>query len=182
MSRKTSLSFDVLNAYNCKHLAILDTSYYNPLQDIEGRILQVVSPFDSEVLELPYQKSGITVINSNSLGISKNAPEELLSDIPDGLYTIKISICPYDQFYYEKSFYRTCKIECKYNKAILTLDFNKCTECFDDQKTKKLDTVRRYLDGVIANSENCNFNKATELYKYANKLLDEILNCDCCEH
>lgn len=182
MLRKTSLSFDVINAYNCKQLAVLDTSYYNPLQDIEGRVLQVVSPFDSEVLELPYQKSALTVLNSNSLGITKNAPEELLGDIPDGLYTVKITICPYDQFYYEKSFYRTCKIECKYNKAILTLDFNKCTECFDDEKTRKLDTVRRYLDGVIANSENGNFNKSTELYNYANKLLDEILNCDCCEH
>lgn len=177
---KTSLSFDILNSYNCKTLLILDTSVYNSLQDIEGRVLQLISPFDSnDVIELPYQKSGITTITSNVIKLTTNASERHLIALPDGLWTAKITICPYDQFFYEKSFYRTCQIECKYNKAILTLDFNRCSACFDDNKVKKLDTVRRYLDGVTANAENGNFNKATELYNYANKLLDEILNCDC---
>lgn len=180
MIRKTDLSFEIVNSYNCDKLFVLDTSYYNPSQDIEGRIMQVISPFDNdEIIELPYQKSGLTVINSNSIGLTRNATEEVLNPLPDGLWTIKLSVCPYDQFYFEKSFYRTCEIECKYNRAILTLDFNKCTTCFDSNKVKKLDTARRYIDGVVANVENLNFNKATELYNYANKVLDDVLNCDC---
>jgi hypothetical protein len=178
---KTSLSFDIINTYNCNTLAILDTSYYNPNMDVEGRTLQIITPFDDEVRESTYQKNGVTYINSNFIGVTSNAPEELLIAIPDGLYTIKITICPYDKYYKEKTFYRTCQLECKYFKAILTLDFNRCSSCFDTSQVKKLDTAKRYIDGVIANSENCNYNKATELYKYANKLLDEILDCKDCD-
>lgn len=176
---KTNLSFDVLNSYNCATLAIADTSHYSENINVEGRIMQIISPFSSDVIETPYQKNGLTFINSNTLGITKNATSEFLIPIPDGLYTIKISFCPYDKYYFEKSFYRICQLECKYYKAFLKLDFDKCSSCFDKSKERDLDKAKRYIDGVVANANNFNFNKATELYNYANKLLDNILNCEC---
>lgn len=176
---KTNLSFDVLNTYNCSTMAIVDTSYYSENIDVEGRIMQIISPFSTDIIETPYQKNGLTFINSNTLGITRNAPSELLIAIPDGLYTVKITFCPYDKYYFEKSFYRICQLECKYHKAILKLDFDKCSSCFDKSTERELDKAKRYIDGVIANANNLNFNKATELYNYANKLLDNILNCEC---
>lgn len=176
---KTSLSFDILNTYNCATMAIVDTSYYSDNIKVEGRIMQIISPFSLDIIETPYQKNGLTFINSNILGITTNAINELLLPIPDGLYTVKISFCPYDKYYFEKSFYRICQLECKYHKAILKLDFDKCSSCFNKSTERDLDKAKRYIDGVIANANNLNFNKATELYNYANKLLDNILNCEC---
>jgi len=53
---KTSLSFDILNTYNCATMAIVDTSYYSDKIKVEGRIMQIISPFSLDIIETPYQK------------------------------------------------------------------------------------------------------------------------------
>ena len=35
------------------------------------------------------------------------------------------------------------------------------------------------MEGVIANTENGDINKATELYNVADKILENIIECDC---
>jgi len=88
-------------------------------------------------------------------------------------------VCPYDQFWYESTFYRTCKIDCKYDKAILFLDLNNCTTCYNTDLANKLNTARIYIEGCKANAKNANLRKATQLYNVANKILDDIINCRC---
>jgi len=179
MLNSTKLSFSVIDSKSCSTVAIFDTSYYNPLQEIKNPTLQVISPFDSVAVELRYYKNGVVILNSNTLKITNVLNNEDLVDLPDGMYTAKMSVCPDDQFYYEKSWFRTCQIQCKYKKALLKLDISECSACFDKEKLAQLQRVNIYIQGVEANVENCNIVQAQKLYKAADKLLNNILDCDC---
>lgn len=175
----TKLSFTIADLHSCKLLGVVDTSIYD--DNASGYTLQVQPPNGLPLKELGYYPNGVTVLNSNSIGLTNVIGEENYQDLPDGIYTIKISVCPYESNWYEKTFYRTCQLQCKYNKAFLKLEMSKCTNCYNSQLKDTLDTAWDYIQGVSANIGDCNFKKANELYSVANSLLDNILECDDCK-
>jgi hypothetical protein len=177
MASTNKLYFEILPTLNCKTLALADMSTY--AGDVEGATLQVQLPDRETVKELLYKPNSITILNSNSLGYSNVTDLNDLEDLPDGVYTIKISVCPYEINWFERDIYRICKLECKYYKALLTLDMSKCESCFSKQKMDKLNNARVYMEGVIANTNNGDINKASELYEVADKILDNLIECDC---
>jgi len=177
---KNKLKFDVIEMNNCALMGIMDISSYSVDSDlVELPTLQVLMPGYPEVVELNYYPEQVTILNSNNLQISNVAnPEDLLA-LPDGLWTIKQSICPFEDNWYEKKFYRLCQLECKFYSAFLNLELSKCEDCYSDEKAKKLNTAWMYMQGVKANVGKCNFNKATTLYEKAEKIVDAILDCEC---
>jgi len=175
----TRLSFDTFNTYNTKTLGIIDTSFYNTLQTVSGNVLQILVPGYQNPVELSYQQSGVTILNSNNLGITNVIDEINLIPIPDGAYTIKISICPYEQFWFERTIYRTAKLECKFDEALLLLDLNSCSTCYSTDLADELQTAWMYIQGVKANCEDNNINQATQCYNVAIKILDKIITCRC---
>jgi len=179
MIRATRLSFDILDTNDCKTLGLYDTSFYSSNQTIANATLQVISPFDDSPVELDYYKNAVTILNSNTLKISNVNDLDNLVTLPDGLYTAKISVCPEEQFWFEKSWYRTCLLECKYDKAFLKLNVQSCEVCFSPEGLEKLERTRIYIYGVKTNAQNCNVREADKLYKAANKILDNLLDCDC---
>ena len=179
MIHNSHLSFLELPTHNLKTIALADTSYYNPNSIITGNILQIRLPDRDKVIELPYNSNGVTILNSNSLGITNIVDEQFLIDLPDGAYTAKISICPYDQFWFESTWYRIDQLQCKYYNAILKLDLSQCQECFSPEVDNEIWTAKRFIDGIKANVEQGNINQASKLYNVANYILDDILNCTC---
>lgn len=175
----TRLSFDILETNSCLTLGLYDTSFYSSNQTIANATLQVITPFDETPVELDYYKNAVTILNSNTFKITNVNDLDLLTVLPDGLYTAKISICPEDKFWFEKSWYRTCLLECKYDKAFLKLNVQSCEACFSPEKLKKLERARIYIYGVKTNAANCNNKEASKLYTAANKILDSLLECDC---
>lgn len=176
---KTKLKFIRLETNSCKTLAIMDISVYQSLQSVSNASLQVITPFDDEPVELDYYKNAVTVLNSNTLGITNVNDLDYLVDLPDGLYTAKISICPEDIYWYEESWYRTCLLQCKYDKAFLKLNVSSCEVCYNPEKIKALERAELYMNSCIAQAKNCNIKEASKLYKASDKILESILNCDC---
>lgn len=181
MVKNTKLSFEVIETNNCKTLGIFDSSYYNSLLEVKNPTLQIISPYSNTPVELNYYKSSVNILNSNLLGITNVNDLNYLQELPDGLYTAKISICPEDVFWFEKSWYRTCLLDCKYDKAFLKLNIQSCQSCFSPEKLEKLERARIYIYGAKVNAGVFNFKEAERLYKAANKILDNILDCDCNE-
>lgn len=179
MIRGTRLSFDIFETNSCKSLGFLDTSFYSSNQVVSNATLQVITPFDDTPVELDYYKNAVTILNSNSLKITNVNDHDNLVNLPDGMYTAKVSICPEDQFWFEKSWYRTCLLECKYDKAFLKLNVQSCEACFSPDKLQKLERARIYIYGVKTNAQNCNIKEAGKLYAAADKILTSLLECDC---
>ena len=178
----TILSFDLLNTYNVRTLAVVDTSYYNSQSVISGQLLQVLCPGYQNPVELSYQQSGVTVLNSNNLGITNVLSELDLVPLPDGAYTIKISFCPYEQNWFEKTIYRTTKLELAFDKALLLLDLNSCSTCYSTDLADELQKAWMYIQGVHANAQNMNINQSNECYGVASKIINNIINCRCWGH
>ena len=104
----SQLSFDVVETNNCKTIALADTSSYQDEDAVEGKVLQVQPPNGLDMVETNYLQHGITILNSNGLGITQVSDFIYLQDLPDGIYTAKISICPYETNWAEKKWYRIC--------------------------------------------------------------------------
>ncbi len=177
--QSTKLSFEILNTNSCKTLGIYDLSYYNPSQTISNRTLQIITPYDDTPVELDYYHNALTVFNSNTLNITNVNDLSFLTELPDGLYTAKMSICPEDKFFFEKSWYRTCILQCKYDKAFLKLSVQDCQACFSPQKLESLKRAKIYMMSAKVQADNCNFKEADKMYKASSKLLDKINDCDC---
>jgi|694.fasta_scaffold05535_25 hypothetical protein len=175
----TFLDFSFVNTHTCNTIGVMDISYYNPAQTITEPIMQVLAPGYTNPVELTYYKEGVTILNSSNLNIKKVLDPADYIELPDGPYTIKISICPHDQFYKERTFYRMCKLECLYFKALLELDFAQCSACYSKDKLEKLKLAGLYMEGVLANTNDCNLKEANSLYSKASKILDNLINCDC---
>ena len=177
---KTELSFDVLNTNNVKTLALNDTSVYQ--DGANGFTLMVLVPGYTidDAVELSYYKNGIITLNSNSLKLTNVTNPSSYSELPDGLWTAKISVCPYATNWYEKSWYRTAVLECKYYKAFLQLELNICTSCYNKDKKEKLDLIWTFIQGIHANASDGNYKKASELYGVALNLVDKLLDCQEC--
>lgn len=175
----TQLDFQILPILDCKVLTILDTSFYSSHQNNANRTIQIISPYDDEPVELDYYKNSYTTFNSNSLKITNVLDFDHLVDLPDGFYTAKMSVCPEDKFWKEKSWYRTCLIECKYDKAFLKLGVNTCDVCYSPEKKKMLERAKLYIMGVKADANNCDLKSANAKYKAADNLLNKIIDCSC---
>lgn len=177
---KTELSFDVLNTNNIKTIALNDTSIYKSGDSGFTLLVAIPGYLPEDAVELSYYKNGVITLNSNSLKLSNVTSPSLYLELPDGLWTAKISVCPYETNWYEKSWYRTAVLECKYYKAFLQLELNICTSCYNKNKKEKLDLVWTYIQGVHSNANDGNYRKASELYSTALDLVEKLLDCKEC--
>ena len=121
----------------------------------------------------------LNIYNSNGLGITRASCEDDLVDLPDGLWKVKYSICPNDQLFVERFFLKTDKIQCKYNKAFLSLDLENLSDSKQQQKRKDLNEIEIFLNGSIAAANNQNAKLASDLYKKADNLLNRFGDCNC---
>src|ERR1700759_1695907 len=110
MLHTSKLSFEIISSGNCNLIFFADTSYYNPSQTVANLVLQIISPFAPAPVEVNFYAGGVTIINSNLLGITDSWDDSGLQILPDGIYTGKISMCPEDQFYFENTWFRTCQL------------------------------------------------------------------------
>lgn len=180
MVASTNINFDIIPLDNCKLLGVLDLSFYNPNQTTSGNVIQIIVPGYTDAIELSYNRNGVTIFNSNNLGLSNVTSEQDYMDLPDGAYVIKMSVCPYEVYWKEQIYYRVCKLQCKFLRAVLQLDLNSCTTCYNTQTFNDLWKAWTYLQGAIANGANNDLKNAKDCYNIANNLLDQIIDCKNC--
>lgn len=171
------IDFAVLESNNPKTLIILDQSYY--LEDIEKPLLQITPPGFTGRIELEYTPNSIIVLNSDSLGLTEDCDYEDLADLPDGVYVIRMAVCPYDELYAKRCYLKTTRLDCMYENLLLTVD----VDCmFDSQKTKNdIVDIDILIRSAKAEANRCNIEAATAKYRAAFKKLEKInkkLNCN----
>jgi hypothetical protein len=118
----------------------------------------------------------VNTYNSYSLGLSTINTVDSLIDLPDGLYMLTYSVSPNDQLFETKHYLRTCQIEYKFAQEFArTVNF--CD--IDSRFMRDLQRIEVLIEGAKANAKVCNPQKAVDLYKKANELLQR-LNSNCC--
>lgn len=177
------LNFGIIDTHDFKTLGIVDTSWYNPDIVVETPTIEILPPGYTIAASPFFMIKALNVYNSNGLGITKASCEEELIDLPDGLWKVKYSICPNQELFIERFFLKTDKIQCKYEQAFLNLDLSYPSTEVEQQKRKKLDEIEFYIKGAIAASNKQNAKLSSDLYKKADKMLNDYIKneglCGC---
>ncbi len=172
------LDFFVLQTYNVKTLAIVDTSTYPTVPPaVTSPSIKIVPPAFPYV-EIPFVPQSTTVYNSFMLGLSA---ENIELPLPDGIYHITYSNSPAYDNYVSKTFMRVDQIQEKFDNAFLKLDMMECHMELKAQAKVELNSISYLIQGSIATANNCAELESVKLYNQANKMLDRFIqgNCGC---
>ena len=170
------IDFAILENNNPKTIVLLDQSHY--LDVPEKPMLFVTLPGYTGHVEIPYVPNTIITLDSDSLKLTEECDYEELAELPDGVYQIRMGVCPYDELYIKKCYLKTTKLDCKFHNLLLSYDDCECM----DEKTLKSQIVDAdiLIQSAKAEIGMCNVEKATSKYKIAlSKLnsIDKKLNC-----
>jgi len=166
---------------NPKLLIVKDASYYNPDVAVTNAKLDLQYPNSNEYVNIPVGKNFSYIINSNTIGLTNVNNSDVLSDLPDGLWTIKYSICPNDELYVEYTFLRNVKQLIKYHNLFCQIEIDKCNKKQYLEDLKKIREIKDLIDAAQYLADDCGkYEKSIELYNEAEEMLNEFTNdCKC---
>lgn len=172
------LDFIVVDTHNTLTIGIADTSFYPTGFTITSPTFEITPPAFSKAT-LIYTVGTLNIFNSNSLNITCVSDVSLLSDLPDGIWTVRQSIAPAFDHNIQRTFLRTTKLEQKIGQAFLRTDITQCGQDMKIEQMKVIEEISFYMEAAIAASNQCNNRLAMDLYQLANKMTDNFLRGRC---
>ena len=164
--------------HDAKSLLVADISVYPNPFTITNPTIEITPPgFNKKVLSFTAQ--GFTVYNSMTLGITCSGEDCSTIDLPDGIYYVKYSITPAYNYFVNKSFLRVNKLQERFDKVYLKLDFMQCDQAIKQEDREVLETIQMYINGAIAAGNNCLDTLAMKLYNKASQYITDFLNHRC---
>jgi hypothetical protein len=162
--RKNILDFSIIET-NVKTIVFLDESVY--MNTPEKPFLEIVLPGYTKSIRVPIIPNRVNIFNSNSFSNTNDEPVDLV----DGIYQLRYCIYPHTYVFKDKMYMRTLGLENKYNKLLLSLNLS---DCFSKEikNNKSIIDFNILLQASKANAEDGNINKAIELYKKAENILE----------
>jgi hypothetical protein len=179
----TVLDLTIFDTHNCKTLGIWDTSQYLQGQVLSSPIIKVGIPGFFNEVTLNFVPKKINILNSNDLGLSTVTEADDLISLPDGVYCITyclgVSASGAPICGETKQFLRTCRLQCRYDNALLKLDILSCDDVERKQKINKLQEIDFFIQTALAAANVCNFTLAMKLYNRAQRELDKLNITKC---
>jgi hypothetical protein len=177
---KSELDIYIEKILNPKVLIVNDASFYNPDIAVTNAKLEIQYPNSNVFINIPVSKNFSYKVNSNTLNITKVNKKNALSKLPDGLWTIKYSICPNDALFVEYTFLRNINQLIKYNNLYCELELNKCDKKSYLEELKKLREIKDLIDASEYLADCGKYEKSIEIYKGIEELLAEYKeDCNC---
>lgn len=161
---KTDLDFSVIETMDPKTIVIIDKSTYMDKKPQKPK-LEILAPGYTQAKIVSYNPYKTTVVNARQLNLTCGNSVNM----PDGIYVIKMSICPNEHVYLEKTFLKTDLLEYAIDSKLLeTLSCKDLTDKFK----RDMETIFILLKSAKAHGANGNINEATKLYSKIEKLVN----------
>lgn len=175
------LSLEVPTVMNSCIIAVNDTSIYSNIVPVTCPTLNVTVPGFTYSNQIEVTPGFSLILTACDLQLQTTQCGEQYADLPDGIYIFKYSVSPNEVVYVEYNHLRITKALIRYNKILCELDLAACEPSEKtEEKMKKLNMIRMYLDAAKAKVEYCHEpQKGMTLYNYAMKLLNK-LECKTC--
>lgn len=176
----SQLDIKVEELLNSKILIVKDASWYNPEIAVTNARIDLQYPGSTDYFSIPVGKNFNYVINSNTLNITNVTHSDNLSELPDGIWTIKYSICPNDELFVEYTFLRNTKQLIKWHNLYCSIQIDRCVKKKYFEELKKIREIKDIIDAAKYLADCGKYEKSIELYDYADLLMDEFSsNCNC---
>lgn len=172
------LDIKLEETYNSYYIGFSDIGEYPTAWNVTNATAEVTPPGFPKIA-VTFTPKAVNIYKSSQLGITCDEDDDCVP-LPDGIYTIKYSIHPNSVYFIEKSFMRVNNIRCEYGQAYLKVDFS--CNCDPQQKHKDkraLHDIAVLIDGAVAESNNCNVERAYEYYNKAKQLLRNFHKSGC---
>jgi hypothetical protein len=171
----TVIDFVILDLHDPNLLGIADKSYYPNPSSVVSPTVEITPPSFPKAT-LTYVIKTLNTYNSNDLKLTCTTDDSQLGNLPDGMYTIKMSVSPEYSYSKTKSFLRTTNIRRKCGIAVMKTDITCCSDDIKKQHLQYLDEINYYIECAIAAGNDCNGTVAMGLYQEANRMLDIFIN------
>jgi hypothetical protein len=174
--KRTILDFEILETGNPMTLVFVDSSQY--IEPPDRPLLEVFLPGFDKYLLANVAANQVNTFNSNTLGLGESLFINHLVVLPDGVWTFRFKICPYNYIYTDKKFMRTTLLYQKIDQAYNQLDLLGCmdkTTAFILDEITKAEILIKGAKAVVNKDEK----KAFSYYQLANRIIDEIINKHC---
>lgn len=174
--RQHILDFEIIPTGNPKTLVFLDSSDY--FREPEKPLLEITLPGYSKYFLVNIIARKLNTFNSNTIGLTELLNNDCLVDLPDGIYTHKYKICPYDETYKIKKFFRTTLLEKQLDNLYDQIENPE--NLTPDERTFEYKLVEIHsgiigAQGVVEKDEK----KANSYYRIAEKLIKELTEGIC---
>lgn len=181
MAQKHILSLDIPETLNTKIFRVVDTSTYSTDLGITCNRLQILLPGYLEEVILEILPNSENVFNACTLHLQDTNCDVALSQLPDGIYTIRYSVAPNDKVWIEYNYLRIAQTLNTYYNILCSINLTGAEPLAGEkEKLNKLRMLKMMLEGAKAKVEFCNNPQQGQLiFNYAKKQLDK-LNCTYC--
>ncbi len=173
-----NLKIVVINTHDVSSMRIADASTYPDEPPIVTNpiLLSTAPGFPSVSIPFPVQDD--IILTSDMFGITEPG---IIQPLPDGIYYFSYSIAPSLNNYTNISIMRVDRLQEKYDKAFMSLDFMVCDNAIKTQAKVTLNTIYLLIQGSIAAANECAIIESNKLYDKASAMLDTLLkkNCGC---
>jgi len=170
------LDFEIIETGNPKTLVFVDASTY--IAEPDRPLLEVIMPGFSKYFLVNVAANQVNTFNSSTLGINRVLLQELLTDLPDGVWTLKYKICPYKFVFQVKKIMRITKLLNKLKLLYQHIDLSECAGKEDFEQERNLVRIHILIEGAKAEVEK-NSKLAQEYYQLANRLIQKELDKFC---
>lgn len=168
------LSIEVPLISNPRTMRIYDTSIWDDSLTVSSIRLDITPPGYTNSVNADESKGFDRLFNSSNLGISTVTDPADMSNLPDGIYILRLNA---DSQWVEYNHLRqTCLLK-EYYKALCTLNFYPCDTIDVDleRKREELMQIKSYIDAAKAKVEWCNApGEGIDIHNFAKKLLDRF--------
>jgi hypothetical protein len=175
---KTHLDFEILETGNPKTLVFVDSSQY--IQPPDRPLLEVFLPGFNKYLLTNVVANEVNTFNASTLGLGTTLNTNFLQDLPDGVWSFRFKICPYEFVFTDKKHMRVTYLMSKLSRlyAEISIDGCECPDRTDVYIQKQLTRIHILIEASksIVNIDSV---KAFRYYQLANKLIDELSHKFC---
>lgn len=173
--KKNELDFEIFPNTNPKTMLFVDASEYldaNP----ERPLLEITPPGYSKYFLVNIVARKVNILNASNIGLNVTLKTSKLTNLSDGVWTLKYKVCPYDKAYIQKYHLRTTILECNMRKIYDFLDDAACDIRNDNKIRQEVVDIMLLIATGKAQAEEGQPNKASASYQKANKKVNQLID------
>ena len=173
---KSYLGIEPIDTGNLFTQVIVDSSSYFTYPDTP--LLDVTIPGYTEPFTVPFKASLINVYNSATLGLNIFLNQDGLIVLPDGVWNFRYKVCPHDQLFFVRRYFRTTVLDSRIKQIYNEIDFKECDNNVVDRLKNQLVKIQVLREGAKS-VVDINPRKACGDYDAALKLANDIIEKNC---
>ena len=173
---RSYLNIEPIDTGNLYTQVIIDSSSYFNYPDTP--LLDVTIPGYIEPFTIAFKASLINVLNSSILGLNAFLNQDSLIVLPDGIWKFVYKICPHNQMFAVRKYFRTNILDERIKQIYNEIDFKECGNNSIDRLKNEVVRIQVLREGAKSVVE-INEKKACADYDAALKLANNIIEKNC---